>query len=206
MSVSALLQFRRAVACLRTDFPFSATFGPAGTREDTIISSQEVYEKLLLDSSEDCLNFQVLARIGVRSDGSLDQQKLVDLIKLFRPDRDGTLSMIDFVKSVDAVYRELRLLRASVNNSSKIDSAFENIFNIVFYFIILVIILGVMGLNPLEMFLAVTGVVLAFAFSKFDPTSGLFKRDRSLTFLCCHLSDWAGKFKVLRGKEGRTIS
>jgi len=114
--------------------------------------------------------------------------------------------MIDFVKSVDAVYRELRLLRASVNNSSKIDSAFENIFNIVFYFIILVIILGVMGLNPLEMFLAVTGVVLAFAFSKFDPTSGLFKRDRSLTFLCCHLSDWAGKFKVLRGKEGRTIS
>jgi hypothetical protein len=45
---------------------------------------------------------------------------VTDLIKLFRPNRDGSLSMIDFVKSTDSVYREIRLLRAAVNNSSKV--------------------------------------------------------------------------------------
>jgi hypothetical protein len=120
--VSALLHFRRALACLRTDFPFSSRFGPAGTREDTITSSQDVYERLLLGSDDmsSCLHFNVLATLGVFPDGSLDQDKLVDLIRIFRPDRDGTLSVVDFVKSIDAVYRELRLLRASVNNSTKV--------------------------------------------------------------------------------------
>lgn len=122
ISVNALLQFRRALACLSTDFPFSGSFGPAGTREDAIASSQEVYERLLLrlpDQAE-ALNFEVLATLGVQPDGSLDQQKVVELIRLFRPDRDGTLSMVDFVRSIDKVYREIRLLRASVNNSSKV--------------------------------------------------------------------------------------
>jgi len=123
VSVSALLQFRRAIAHLRTDFPFSGSFGNASTREDTIASSQRVYERLLRGSeSDECLNFRVLASLGTYSDGTLDQQKLKELIKLFRPDRQGNLSMIDFVKSVDTVYRELRLLRASVDNSSKVRS------------------------------------------------------------------------------------
>lgn len=119
--MNALLQFRRALACLHTDFPFSGCFGPAGSREDTIVSSQEVYRRLLLKSDdEDVLNFEVLATIGVFSDGTLDQGKLVELIRLFRPDRDGTLSMVDFVRSIDKVYKEIRLLRASVTNSSKV--------------------------------------------------------------------------------------
>lgn len=72
------------------------------------------------DDLSPCLNFHVLALLGVLPDGSLDQDKLVTLIRVFRPGRDGTLSIVDFVKSVDAVYRELRLLRASVNNSTKV--------------------------------------------------------------------------------------
>jgi hypothetical protein len=189
--VSALLHFRRALACLRTDFPFSSSFGPAGTREDAITSSQDVYERLLLASEDtSCLHFHVLATLGMLPDGSLDQDKLVDLIRIFRPDRDGTLSVVDFVKSIDAVYRELRLLRASVNNSTKvsllyvprfpalcrliatqlsspqIDKSFENIFNIIFYGLILVIVLSQLGFDPLALFLSISGVVLAFAFSK----------------------------------------
>jgi hypothetical protein len=189
--VSALLHFRRALACLRTDFPFSSSFGPAGTREDTITSSQDVYERLLLGSEDgSCLHFNVLATLGVFPDGSLDQDKLVELIRIFRPDRDGTLSVVDFVKSIDAVYRELRLLRASVNNStkvrkgmhrshsrlrrhshhmpSKIDKSFENIFNIVFYGLITVVVLSQLGFDPLAMFLSISGVILAFAFSKYS--------------------------------------
>jgi len=96
------------------------------------------------------------------------------------------------------VYRELRLLRASVDNSSKvricscdanrrcptrleqkkglthfsfgatpqIDSAFENIFNVAFYIVVLMVVLAVCGVNPLELFISVSAVVVAFAFSK----------------------------------------
>jgi hypothetical protein len=84
-----------------------------------IQSAQEVYLRLLLRTPDNAtLNFDVLALLGVQRDGALDHHKVKDLIRLFRPDRDGTLNMLDFVKSVDAVYKELRLLRAAVLNSS----------------------------------------------------------------------------------------
>jgi hypothetical protein len=40
--------------------------------------------------------------------------------------------VLDFVKSVDSVYKEFRLLNASIENSSRIDKAFETLFNIRF--------------------------------------------------------------------------
>ena len=52
------------------------------------------------------------------------------MVKLFRPDREGNLTLLDFAKSVDSVYKELRLLRASVANSSRMDKAFEKIFKL----------------------------------------------------------------------------
>jgi len=52
--------------------------------------------------------------------GFVSQDKVRELIKLFRPDREGNLTVLDFVKSVDAVYKELRLLRASISNSTKV--------------------------------------------------------------------------------------
>lgn len=60
------------------------------------------------------MNFDTLALITVNKDGSLDELKLKELVKLVRPDREGNLTLIDFCKSVDSVYKELRLLRASV--------------------------------------------------------------------------------------------
>lgn len=118
-----------------------------------VVSSQNVYQRLLLKTpGQTILNFETLALTAMKSNGTLDQEKLKDLIRLLRPDRDGTsrsawqfvccmenpyidslqsstlgnLSLLEFVKSVDAVYKEARLLRASVKNSEKIDRAFEN--------------------------------------------------------------------------------
>jgi hypothetical protein len=114
ISVSALLQFRRSMACLNTPFYFSASFGVSDTREKCIQSAQELYWRLLLnDPSQSHLTFETLALLGLKSDGTLDQAKLKDLIRLFRPERDGSLSLVDFVKSIDAVYKEIRMLRAS---------------------------------------------------------------------------------------------
>jgi hypothetical protein len=167
MSIASLMHFRRALTHLRTELPFSSSFGPAGTREDCVASSQEVFERLMkMSDLDEALNFEVIALLGAKSDGTLDQNKLLDLIKLFRPDRDGSLSMVHFARSVDQVYKEVRMLRASVHNSSKVDGQFETIFNFVFYAVNVVIALNVLGFDPFALFLSISGLILGFAFSK----------------------------------------
>jgi hypothetical protein len=175
-TVDSILQFRRALSLLKTNYPFSALFGLADTRENCIESAQEVYERLLLRTpNTDVLSFEILAFLGVKKDGSLDQLKLKELVRLFRPDRDGNLPLLDFVKSIDSVYKELRMLRAAVANSSKIDQAFESIINGIFYAVVATIILSQLGFDPLALFLSVSGVVLAFAFMIGSASSKYFE-------------------------------
>jgi len=86
--------------------------------------------RLFLDSPKSThLNFDVIATLARRNDGSFNTDFLKDLIALVRPGRDGTITLREFVKSVDTVYKQARLLSASVKNSLKIDVAFEFIFN-----------------------------------------------------------------------------
>ena len=125
------------------------------------MSAENVYNRLV--ESDEILNFDSIASLAVRR-GDLDEDKLKALIKLFRPDRDGTLSLLDFAKSVDAVYKELRLLRASVANSTKMDSSFETIFNVIFYFFLGCIALAILGIDPLVLFASVSGFILGFSF------------------------------------------
>jgi hypothetical protein len=114
ISVSALLQFRRSMACLHTMFPFSGSFGLADTRENCIQSAQDVYRRLLLNEPDETeLNFETLALLGLQRNGTLNQAKLKEMIRLFRPNRDGSLNILEFVKSIDIVYKEIRMLRAS---------------------------------------------------------------------------------------------
>lgn len=112
---------------------FSYAFGLVDTRENCIESSQEVYLRLLLDDP-DCeyLNFDIISTLALYPDGNFNQDLLKDLVTLLRPDRDGNLTLIDFVKSIDEVYKQARLLRASIKNSQRIDRAFELIFNVMY--------------------------------------------------------------------------
>lgn len=54
--------------------------------------------------------------------------------------------MLDFLKSTDSVYKEYRLLQASIENSSRIDNSLEKIINFVFYIVVITIILAALGL------------------------------------------------------------
>ena len=171
ISISAILQFRQSLAFMDLSFPFAMAFGLADTREHCIESSQSVYHRLLLENplhAESVLDFStlaVLARVDdVFDDDDIDSSKLKDLIRLFRPDREGRLSMLDFVKSVDTVYKSLRLLRASINNSSQIGRATEVLINVVFYFVLLCVILALFEVNPLKFFLSLSSIIIAFAF------------------------------------------
>jgi hypothetical protein len=100
VSIGGILQFRTSLTKLDSPFPFSYAFGSAQTRNQCIESSQDLYIRLLDNTDESTLHFNVLGLVALRQDGSLDQEKLKSLIKVFRPSRDGTLSLVDFVKSV----------------------------------------------------------------------------------------------------------
>lgn len=99
ISIGAILQFRRSLSKLDAAYPFSYAFGRADTRDNCIQSSQNLYLRLLEKTSDKVLHFNILGLVALQPDGSLDQEKLKLLIKVFRPDRDGLLSLIDFVKS-----------------------------------------------------------------------------------------------------------
>jgi small-conductance mechanosensitive channel len=164
-SISAVLHFRKALTFIQKGYPFSFAFGPAYSREACIESAQEVYRRLMMRTpAETVLPFETLALLALTDTYEIDQRKAKDLVKLFRPDRQGYLTVLDFVKSVDSVYKEFRLLSASIENSSRIDRAFENLFNIVFYALVTTMILSQLGFDPLALFLSLSSVILAFAF------------------------------------------
>lgn len=128
-------------------YPFSYAFGVADSRESCIDGAQELFSRLLLADERDSRNvhFETIALIALEGD-VVNQEKAKELMRVFRPDRDGCLTILDFVRSIDAVYKEFRLLQASIENSSEIDRAFENIVNVVFYAVVVTIILSLLGL------------------------------------------------------------
>jgi hypothetical protein len=77
------------------------------------------------------LPFETLAVLAKDVNGGINQDKAKELIKAFRPERDGSLGKLEFVKSVDVMYKRLRLLSANITNSSQIDKAIESLFNFV---------------------------------------------------------------------------
>jgi hypothetical protein len=119
--IGDIIQFRQSLSYLNSPLPFGVPFGPASTRQECLDSSDTVYSRLLQCIPEkEVVTFDVLAMLALCDSGELDDELLGQLVKLFRPDREGKLTRLDFVKSVDSVYKDLKLLRASVANASKV--------------------------------------------------------------------------------------
>ena len=92
-------------------YPFTPAFGPASTRPICVQSSENLFERLLqkTPNTAPLLPFETLSEISYDANGQLMRDKVKALIKLFRPDRKGFLSKLDFVSSIDDVYKDLRL-------------------------------------------------------------------------------------------------
>jgi hypothetical protein len=95
--------------------------------------------------------------------------------QLFRPDREGKLTLVDFVKSVDAIYKRYRLLLASIANTDAIDRASVRMFNFLYYIGVVVVVTTVWGFNPIAIFLSLSSIVLAFAFVIGRASAGFFE-------------------------------
>jgi hypothetical protein len=143
---------------LNTPYPFAIAFGPASNRTECIASAEQIYRRLT--GSSRILKFDVVAALAIRRNGDMDEETVKELIKIFRPERDGSLSLVHFAKGIDNVYKELRLLRASVANSTKMDASFEAIFNVIFYFILICIILSALGIDPVVIFASISGFAI----------------------------------------------
>lgn len=120
--IGDIIQFRQSLLYLNSKHPFGLCFGGSSTREECVSSSEAVYHRLLLSTPRrEVLGFEVLVPLVFRDNmGELDEEMLSKLIDLFRPDREGILTLLDFAKSVDTVYKELKMLRANVANASKV--------------------------------------------------------------------------------------
>jgi hypothetical protein len=194
ISIGAVLQFRQALTFMRTRYPFLPAFGLADTREKCVDNASKVFDRLMLRTPDRAeLPFDTLALLAKNDDDVLDQHKAKLLIKIFRPDRSGNLSKLDFVKSADTIYKSLRMLSANVNNSSQIDKAVEKLLNVLFYIVLGAFCLSLIGIDPMDVFLSISGLLLAFAFmfggssAKFFEVSrmALFSRRVRIVVHCC---------------------
>jgi Mechanosensitive ion channel len=176
-SISNVLEFRNALAKLDKPYMLGIAWGDVSTREKMICTSQVVYWKLRRLSSDpkDGIQFDVLAALTEQPDGTLHPDELKHLIRLLRPDRQGLLSLAEFVKSVDSVYKEAKLVQASVKNSEKIDREFEKALNIPFYTVVICIILSQIGLNPLTLFISLSPLILGFSWMIGSASSKMFE-------------------------------
>jgi hypothetical protein len=157
-------------------YPFSKAFGPADKRNACIESGQKVYERLLLrQPSGEVLHFNVIAELAINRDGSINNDKMKELVRIFRPDREGNLTQIDFLKSVDKVYKEFRLIQASIQNSGTVDRAFEMMVNYIFFIILACIILFIIDINPLALVASMSAFIVGFAFMIGGASSKFFE-------------------------------
>jgi hypothetical protein len=168
VSVTDLLQFRQSCRLMETNFPFSPAFGLASTRTNCILSAEKLYGKILIrqnkSDSRDVLNFETLSAIALQNDSSIDQAKVKKLSRVFRPNRNGELSVLDWCKSCDAIYKEMRFLSSSIHNASQIDRAYERILNIAFYTVLAIIVFAMLGISALSFVLSLSSILVAFAF------------------------------------------
>jgi hypothetical protein len=182
ISIAGVLKFRKALTFIQKQYPFSLAFGPAQSREECLESAQDVYNRLLMRTPErDLLHFETLALLTLDRQGNVDVGKARDLVKLFRPDRQGNLSVLDFVRSVDTVYKSYKLLAASIANSSRIDRAVEHVINVLYYLLVFLVVLLIFDLDPIAIILSLSSVFVSIAFmigkasgkSPFDSKDGI---------------------------------
>jgi len=183
VSITDILQFRQAIAAMDDTYPFTPAFGLAQTRATCVESSERLYETLQKTTpNQILLPFETLSEICYDGNRQLMRDKAKALIKLFRPDRQGFLTKLDFVSSIDDVYKDLRLFRASLANSSSIDDVFAMIINVFFYIVQILLVLVILGYRQW----GPIGSVFAFFFSfsfMFGPASSKYFEGILLIFV-----------------------
>lgn len=141
-------------------------FGTAATRDECIKSAQKTYRRLLkLEPGSDTLSFDIIGLLAFDADGDEDEAKMKALKIMFRPGRFNEITVVAFVQACDSVYKHLRYFRASVGNASLIDHVLEQIIDTMFYFVLILMTLMILNINPWPLLVSVSTLLVSFAFA-----------------------------------------
>jgi hypothetical protein len=159
-------------------YPFSTSFGLADTRDNCAKSAQEVYKRLVRHTpSEENLSFETLSILAYDEHNELSEEIFNALVRLFPPNGDKNLSLTDFVKSYDKVYRDVRTFTVAVYKASVLNIAYTRVLDVIFYSLMIIVVLVIFHINvvsTLTVFFSMT-LTAAFAFrqslSKFTLVS-----------------------------------
>jgi len=121
-TIHEILQFRKALGFLDDTHPFGSSYGPGNTREENIKSAKNLYRKLLqLEPGSPTVHFDVIGVLAYNIDGTFDSAKAKALVKLFRPSRYDTVSLLHFVQceymvgvDIDITYRLYSLTNINI--------------------------------------------------------------------------------------------
>jgi len=138
---------------------FSPAFGSVETRQSLVDSAKKLYINLAStqESHEDTLRFETIAKAS--SLGSFDNRNCVATV--FTPDKDGTLSEMQFVESVEKVYKKLVCLYKASENATSIDAFLEGFVDGLFFVCSAFFFLAVFGLHSLALSLGAASLGLS---------------------------------------------
>jgi hypothetical protein len=162
-----LLKFRHILTYLDETHPFGSSFGPAKDRMEMIDSSHSVFYRLLSLSpgEHSSVPFDTISKVAINDDGDVDDTKTQQLLRLFRSNIGDELTLLQFVQSIDTVYKSLRYFRASVANSSVIDNVLEAVVNAVFYFVLALLVMLFLQLNPWQLLVSISSLLVSVSFA-----------------------------------------
>lgn len=153
---------------LEESLPFGGAFGPAGDRDECIESSHHLFWRLLKLSPDDsAIPFSTisLAAVDERYLGQIDQSKMNALRRLFRPNAKNMLPLVPFIQSIDTVYKKIRFFRASVVNASVINNVLEGIINVMFFFVLGIVLLLFLKIDPWPLLVSTTSLLVSVSFA-----------------------------------------
>jgi small-conductance mechanosensitive channel len=120
--------------------------------------------KLCPDQSN--LTYEVFDMLIDEDEGKVvTQAKKKSLKRMFRPDANNEISMLSFLQSCDLLYKKLRFFRASVGNASVIDKALEGMLNGIFFFILALVVLSIMRINPWPLLVSISTLLVSISFA-----------------------------------------
>lgn len=147
-------------------YPFGEAFGPATTRDEVLASASNVYQRMVTSSDQSVLSCEILYLLAEDDDGvTFDRNKKRNLRKLFHPDAANEISMLSFVQACDSLYRRMRYFRASVGNASVIDHALESIVDGFYDFLLCLVILSILQINPWPLLVSISTLLVSVSFA-----------------------------------------
>lgn len=146
--------------------PFGEAFGPAGTRDDILKSATNVYHRMMTSQDRAVLSCDILYLLSEDDDGvTIDRSKKRAIKRLFQPDAENEVTMLHFVKACDSLYRRMRYFRASVGNASVIDHALESIVDGFYNFLLCLVILSILQINPWPLLVSISTLLVSISFA-----------------------------------------